>query len=50
MPLAGGWFAGVCIMGIWMFLLAVRAVRVQTADGGLIAQVLGRARTPWKRS
>lgn len=41
MPLAGGWFAGVCIMGIWMFLLAVRAVRVQTADGGLIAQVLG---------
>jgi hypothetical protein len=41
MPLAGGWFSCACIMAIPLFRLALQALRVQTAEGGLVAQVLG---------
>lgn len=40
MPLAGGWFSCSCMMGIVLFRLALQAVRVQTADGGFVSQVL----------
>jgi len=46
MPLAGGWFSFSCIMGIFLFRLAVQAVRAQTADGGFVSQMLGTSVSP----
>jgi hypothetical protein len=46
MPLAGGWFACSCIMGIPLFRLAMQDVRVHIADAGFVSQVLGASVTP----
>jgi|EP01043_Picozoa_sp_COSAG02_P062937 hypothetical protein len=46
MPLAGGWFACSCIMGIPLFRLALQAVRVHIADMGFVSQVLSARVSP----
>lgn len=50
MPLAGGWFACGSIMAIPLFRLALQAVRLHTADGGFITQLLETSVSPQCRT